>query len=163
MMSLGDVWRDKGREMIFREMVNQLGKETQGKNKARRKCTCQTEQQQLASSSVSYVTALWSADRQVRGGKRERYGKVGQFCCFLLSISTWWFVMGWGHHGHKLCRVSLSPELESSHAHTRKQGRSIITGKCGVSQIKISLANPLTKQRMSSSVLSVYSPWLLLG
>ncbi len=72
MMGLGDVWRGTGRGMISREMVNHLGKETQGKNKARRKCTCQTEQQRLASSSTSYVITLWSADLQVRRVKRER-------------------------------------------------------------------------------------------
>lgn len=58
--------------MISRKMVNHLGKETQGENKARRKCTCQTELQQSASISASYVTALWSADVQVRRGKKEK-------------------------------------------------------------------------------------------
>lgn len=81
MMGLGDVWRETGTEMISRETVNQLGKETQGKNKAWRKCTCQTEQQPLASSSVSYVIAPWSADLQVRRGKRECYGKAHAHTC----------------------------------------------------------------------------------
>lgn len=58
--------------MSSRKMVNHLGKETQGKNKATRKSTCQTELQQLASSS-SYVIALWSADVQVRRGKKDRH------------------------------------------------------------------------------------------
>lgn len=60
------------RRMISRKMVNHLGKETQGENKARRKCTCQTELQQSASIPASYVTALWSADVQVRRGKKEK-------------------------------------------------------------------------------------------
>lgn len=47
-------------------------RETQGENKARRKCTCQTEQQRLASSSTSYVIALWPAELQVRRVKTER-------------------------------------------------------------------------------------------
>ena len=79
-----------GRGPVSREMVNHLGKEAQGENKARRKCTCQTEQQQqqLASRSSSYVIALWSADFQVRTENRESYAKVLQLQLLLSFNNT---------------------------------------------------------------------------
>lgn len=81
MMGLGDVWRETGRGMISREMVNHLGKETQGKNKARRKCTCQTEQQlhKLCHSSVV---------RRLTGEEREEREKLCRGGTLLLIPTT---------------------------------------------------------------------------
>ena len=85
MMGLGDVWREReretGRGMISREMVNHLGKETQGKNKARRKCTCQTaaavglQLHELCHSPV----ARWLTGEEGEERKRKKLGVSPKF------------------------------------------------------------------------------------